>query len=479
MDSESILVVDDDRAVASSVREYLTQEGHTVALAHSGHDGLTRLRDGAIALVLVDLRLPDMDGIELMQAARRLPDPPEIVVITGYATITSAVQAMEGGIAGYLEKPFQMPRLAAVVQRVLERRRLVRENMQLQAETASRLRELEVMLSISRTASATLDVQEALRRICRELVFLVGADTGAAYLLDEPSGRLVPTAGYHVPKAMMDAFLSHPVPFGDPGFLHAIRESRRPVYSDDVPSDPRFGFEIFRRFRHQSGLVLPLLLDDTVAGAFYFVWWKARKHFTPRELELAENVAAQVTMVLRHARLLERADRQWRRLQVLCELSRAIAATNDADQVLTRLVNEAMGLLGVEAAGLRLLEGEHLVVKARTDSAAPLMSRPRVARTDGLSGAVLTGGRPVAIADMAEDGRIDAIDRDGAREHGFHAGLGVPLQIHGEVVGSLSVYARVRRKFSPEDVALLSALADQAALAIHKAAPTARRRGSR
>jgi DNA-binding NtrC family response regulator len=198
VDPESILVVDDDRDVASTVSEYLTREGHTVILAHSGRDGLTRLREGAVALLLVDLRLPDMDGIEVMHAAQRAPNPPEIVVITGYATVSSAVQVVEGGTAGYLEKPFEMPRLAAIVQRVMGRRRLMRENMHLQAETASRLREMEVMLSISRTASATLDVQEALRRICRELVFLVGADTGAAYLLDEPSGRLMPTAGYHV-----------------------------------------------------------------------------------------------------------------------------------------------------------------------------------------------------------------------------------------------------------------------------------------
>ena len=381
MDPESILVVDDDRDVASTVSEYLTREGHTVILAHSGRDGLTRLREGAVALLLVDLRLPDMDGIEVMHAAQRAPNPPEIVVITGYATVSSAVQVVEGGTAGYLEKPFEMPRLAAIVQRVMGRRRLMRENMHLQAETASRLREMEVMLSISRTASATLDVQEALRRICRELVFLVGADTGAAYLLDEPSGRLMPTAGYHVPKEMMEAFLSHPIPLGEQGFRQEIWETRQPVFSDDVYSDPRFNFELFRTFRHQSGLVLPLLLDDSVAGAFYFAWWKAKKVFTRRELELAENVAAQVTMVLRHARLFERADREWRQLQVL----------------------------------------------------------------------------------------FDALDREGAREHGFHACLGVPLQIQGQILGCLNVYAKVRRKFSPEDISLLSVLGDQAALAIHKA----------
>ena len=102
MDPESILVVDDDRDVASTVSEYLTREGHTVILAHSGRHGLTRLREGAVALLLVDLRLPDMDGIEVMHAARRVPNPPEIVVITGYATVSSAAQAVESGTAGYL-----------------------------------------------------------------------------------------------------------------------------------------------------------------------------------------------------------------------------------------------------------------------------------------------------------------------------------------------------------------------------------------
>ncbi|HYM66847.1 MAG TPA: response regulator, partial [Patescibacteria group bacterium] len=312
MDPEAILVVDDDRDVASTVSDHLTREGHAVTLAYSGADGLARLREGAVALLLVDLRLPDMEGTQVMRAAQQLAAPPEIIIMTGYATVDSAIQAVEGGTAGYLEKPFEMSRLGAIVRRVIERRRLVRENVRLQAETARRLRETEALLAISRTASATLDVQEALRRICRELVFLVGADTGAAYLLDESSARLMPCAGYHVPKEMMETFLANPIPLGGQGFHHEVWGSRRPVFSDDVAADPRFGFELFQRFRHQSGLVLPLLLDETVAGAFYFAWWTTRKVFTERELELAESVAAQVTMVLRHARLFERADREWR-----------------------------------------------------------------------------------------------------------------------------------------------------------------------
>jgi signal transduction histidine kinase/ActR/RegA family two-component response regulator len=468
VDPESILIVDDDRDVAATVGDYLTMEGYAVATAETGAEGLERLRQGGVALLLVDLHLPDMDGALVMRAAQQLTASPEVVVITGYATVDSAVQAV-GGTAGYLMKPIELPRLGAIVRRVFDRRRLIRENNHLQVEMAARLKETEALLAIARTAGATLDVHEALRRICRELVLLVGADTGAAYLLDPASGHLTPRAGYRVPKEMIDTFLATPIPLGDQGFRAEAWESRRPVFCDDVPADPRFGFELFRRFRHQSGLVLPLVLDETVAGSFYFAWWTARKAFTERELALVENVAGQVAVVLRHARLFEQAERERRQLGVLYEISRELAAAEDTDQILGLLVNEATGLLGVEAAGIRLLEGGELVVRARTDSAAPVMKQARIRLSQGLSGAVVTTGRPVVIGDIVEDPRIDPANRQGAAEHGFHGCLGVPLHIQDRVIGSLNVYAKSRRRFTPEEVSLLSVLGDHASLAIHKA----------
>ncbi len=367
MDAEAILIVDDDLEVTATVGEYLTKEGFAVTTAATGADGLQRLTEKPIALLLVDLHLPDMDGIRVMRTAQQLAFPPEVVVITGHATVDSAIQAVEGGTAGYLLKPIDLPRLGAVVRRVFERRRLVGENNRLQAEMGARLGETEALLAIAHTVSATLDVQEALRRICRELVRLIGADTGAAYLLDAASGELRPCAGYRVPKEMIETFLATPIPLGDQGFRHDVWEGRRPVFSDDVAADPRFGFELFRRFRHPSGLVLPLLLDDAVAGAFYFAWWTTRKVFVERELALIENVAGQVAVLIRHARLFEKAERERRQLSSLYEISRELAAAENTDQILSLLVNEATVLLGAEAAGIRLVEGGELVVRALTD----------------------------------------------------------------------------------------------------------------
>lgn len=404
-----------------------------------------------------------------MEEVQKLPAPPDIVCVTGEASLDAAIKAVEGGTAGYLLKPVDPGRLDPIVRRIWERRRLLRENARLQTEMEVRLKETEAVLAIAHTASTTLDVQEALRRICRELTRLVGADTGAAYLLDAGARRLVPCAGYRVPKDMLATFLAFPLPLHQQGFEAEVWEARRPVFSNSVPSDPRFGYQLFKLFRHQSGLVLPLMLDDDVAGAFYMVWWTKRKTLSERELSLVEHVASQVTVVLRHARLFDQAQRERKQLAVLYEISRRLAAAEDTGQVLSLLIDETTGLLRVEAAGIRLLDGEDLVVGARTRSAARVMSRPRIRVGESLSGIVVATGEPVMVEDLREDTRYDLVHKAGSIAEGFQGFLGVPLQINGRTIGCLLVFSRNRRRFTPEDISLLSALGDHASLAIHKA----------
>jgi signal transduction protein with GAF and PtsI domain len=112
------------------------------------------------------------------------------------------------------------------------------------------------------------------------------------------------------------------------------------------------------------------------------------------------------------------------------EIARRLAV-HDTAELLDLLVNEASALLGVEAAGIRLLEGEDLVVSARTESAAPVMSRTRIKIGESLSGQVVATGEPVAVEDLVTDSRYDIAHRSGAVEQGFHGFLGVPLRLPG------------------------------------------------
>jgi len=339
---------------------------------------------------------------------------------------------------------------------------------QLVGAGADRLREAEALLAISTTVNSTLDVPEALRLICRELARLLGADAAAAYRHDGPSDQLVPVAGYHVPKELLQTLLGTPLPLREQGFYASIWKERRPVLSEDVATDPRFSHELFRRFPHQSGLVLPLVLDEMVAGAFYLVWWTIRRQLTAREHELLASMTAQVTVLLRNARLFEKAERERRQLRVMYDLARRLAAVQDADQLLSLFVDEAAGLLGAEAAAIRLREGDDLVLSARTAAGAGITMRSRIRVDDSLTGRVVSMGQPLAVENLDEDSRLDPTHLQRAVAQGFHGYLGVPLTLDARVIGALNIYTKERRVFTPDDVSLLSALADQASAAVTK-----------
>lgn len=467
-EQDAILVVDADPESALLLSDFLEREGYSVVAAATGGEGLRLLRQERFALVLLDLQLPDVDSTVIMREAGRVAAPPEVIVVTGHATLDSAIQAVESRSAGYILKPVNLSRLGSIVARVFERRRLTQDNARLHTELAERLGESEALAAISATVSSTLDVREALRRICRELARLLGADTAAAYLHELGTDQLVPTAAYHVPKEYLATLSSAPLPLRDQGFFLPLWAERRPVYSDDIAHDERFTHGMFRSFPHQSGLLLPLIVDDEVIGGFYLVWWTVRRRFSAQDLRALEHVCEQVGFFLRNARLYEQAERNRHRLEVLNDVSRRLAAVHDAEEVLTIIVNEAARLVGAEAAGLRLLEGDDLVVSARTESAATVMSRPRLKPGESLSGLVVATGESVVVEDLAADTRHDPAHKRGALEGGFRGFIGVPLRAHGRVVGTLNVFTKGARHFLPDEIALLSALADQASLAIEK-----------
>jgi diguanylate cyclase (GGDEF)-like protein len=163
-----------------------------------------------------------------------------------------------------------------------------------------------------------------------------------------------------------------------------------------------------------------------------------------------------------------RTARERHRLDVLYEVTRRLATVDETDAMLSLIINEAARLLDVEASGLRMVERDELVVRARTDSAADLMSRTRLKIGESLSGLVLARGEPVVVADLVEDTRYDPAHKRAATEHGFHGFLGVPLRTGPAIIGVLNLYSKERRHFSEDDVQLACALADQASLAITK-----------
>jgi DNA-binding NtrC family response regulator len=165
---DAILVVDADHEAALHLSDFLEREGYSVAVAATGGEGLRRVHQERFALVLIDLELPDIDPARIVTEAGRAEAPPEVIVVTGRATVDSAIQAVESRSAGYIVKPVDLVRLGAIVARVFERRRLALDNARLNAELTERLAESEALAAISATVSSCPPPPIACpRSICR------------------------------------------------------------------------------------------------------------------------------------------------------------------------------------------------------------------------------------------------------------------------------------------------------------------------
>ena len=116
-----ILVVDDDRELANGLVEHLSGLGYSAAAAYGGRQGLSRFENGAFQLVITDLKMPDMDGMDLLEAVKARDRQAVVMVITGYGTIESAVKAIKNGAYDYITKPIKMEELEVIIDRALER----------------------------------------------------------------------------------------------------------------------------------------------------------------------------------------------------------------------------------------------------------------------------------------------------------------------------------------------------------------------
>jgi two-component system response regulator HydG len=133
----TVLVIDDDAAHAESLGEALESMDYSPTVVHSGRQGLAALSGEEFNLVLTDLRMSDVDGMEILDAARRKGDS-EVVMVTGHGSVESAVEAMRAGAAHYITKPVNIGELREVLARILERQQLRRRNTELEARLDER-----------------------------------------------------------------------------------------------------------------------------------------------------------------------------------------------------------------------------------------------------------------------------------------------------------------------------------------------------
>lgn len=180
--SPRILIVDDEEIIRDILADFLAMEGFEVRTAPDGAAALVELTSQHFDLVLSDLKMPNMGGIELLDAISAHAPQMVTIIMTGFGTVETAIDAMKRGAYDYIMKPFKMEDVVRTVRRGLEKRKLTAENM--------RLKEVLSLYKVSEAIAASLSLDEVMRTVTDAALHEVTADA-VLVLIDDGSGKLV------------------------------------------------------------------------------------------------------------------------------------------------------------------------------------------------------------------------------------------------------------------------------------------------
>ncbi|MCH8802131.1 MAG: GAF domain-containing protein [Chloroflexi bacterium] len=367
----------------------------------------------------------------------------------------------------------------------LEKARLLNEAEREKERAETERERADSLYHVSNLLAGAHDTDEVLELIVNEAARLVGASAGYMRLLE--GGVLVPSAATESAAGYLakTAKLQPAVPVGEGGgAVGHVMHTKKPLVTEDGTEcelTSSQGRLLAKEHGFYGRALVPLLANDRSIGVLT-VFDNNIRRFTEDEVSLLTAFADQAALALEKARLLneaetekERAETERERSDALYRVSNLLASAHDTDEVLELIVNEATRLVGAYGAMIRLLEGDVLVMRAATESMAGFAAdvaeiMPRIPAGQGNPmGRIVDSKRPTITEDISKGEGTPSDVRLLIQKYEFRGAVGVPLLANDRSIGVLNVWDKRVRRFTDDEVSLLSAFADQASLALDKA----------
>ena len=290
-DAPRVLVVDEEKVIREILADFLSMEGFNVRTAEDGSAALVELSRHHYDLVLSDLKMPNMGGLELLAAIAKHTPNVVTVIMTGFGTVETAIDAMKRGAYDYILKPFKVEEVVHTIRRGLEKRKLQAENL--------RLKEALSLYKVSEAIAASLSLDEVMRTVTDAAIHEVDADQ-AVVVLDDGEGGFYERACELHPDFR---------PRSGVGQLDAL--ALRDFFSEDKPLRVH-GPPAREWFAHMpadltahSLIVTPLSMRQRVIGLLGAVSYTRGKKFDEGQRKMLRMVASRAGAAIENAKLYE------------------------------------------------------------------------------------------------------------------------------------------------------------------------------
>ena len=300
---DSILVVDDDLDFLGIIRRILESKGYEVVTAPSAGEALSLLKERFYNVAILDISLPDADGTELLSSIIEMHPDIIAIMLTGHSSVLNAVQSLNRGAFAYLEKPVDPENLLSVINRGLEKQRLVLENRQLMEELERHNRITNTLLSVSQAVSQSLDLQKIIDSGLEKVAQCTGMEASFVYLSEKDHLKLT---GHHGLSQRMVMDMPEEVNKSSTIIGHIFEAGRTGRYRrPDKITETDLGFLSGGGYRSFAGVPLTILGESIgVLG----VATDFTSCFSPNNIELLTGIGREIAIAVRNAQLYEEAS---------------------------------------------------------------------------------------------------------------------------------------------------------------------------
>lgn len=397
----TILIVDDDPGIRHSFTYYLEDRDYHVLTAENGVIGLQSFKDNNPDLVLLDLRMPQMGGIELLRRIQEITADIPLIVVSGTGRIADAIEALRLGAWDYLLKPIEdMSVLGHTVEKSLERASLRKENRDYQ-ENLERLvhqrtveleqvnhslshlnQRLRNIVATTSSLSSWLNIEEFGTRLLEEFAQHMGATGGSLYLVERSGLRLLHTID---PGHAAD-MISFPIP--EPSVLHHVLEQNRPLLIksvDEYQGQKGSGWE---GYADGSALIFPISDEQGNVTAVLALHNKRFPPFVEQDKEIGSILASYTCESLRAIRAFKALSESEQRFRELADMLPQTICETDRTGTITYANQQAFDSFGYTPedlrSGLTLLDMIETRERGRATSNTISVLQDRLVKSRGM-----------------------------------------------------------------------------------------------
>lgn len=301
--SESILVIDDDLDFLEIIKLILEKKGYAVSAAPSAKVALALLKERFYNVTILDISLPDADGTELLPTILEVQTDIIAIMLTGHSSMQNAIKSLNRGAFAYLEKPLDTSNLLAVIDRGLEKQRLVIENRQLLEELERHSHVTNTLLSVSQAVSQSLDLQEILDSALERVARCTGLEANFVYI--NQNERLVLKAHHGLSRRMVDTMLKETSPGS--GIIGRTFQQGQAEVIEDLEKYTNSDLGFLRNGGYLSFAGVPLMILGKAIGVLG-VTTSFVHYFSANNIDLLTGIAREIAIAVRNAQLYDEAS---------------------------------------------------------------------------------------------------------------------------------------------------------------------------